>query len=640
MEKRIDVGSFENKLRNIVPPLLFFNKEGLEYVATVTNKDRHRVRGLVGAMLSLHKIRRQRRKWVITYYIRDNINQAVAEFRVTVGEISTAGAVATASANSFPSNKLGVLGEFTSFLPAKTEPLVYGQLDPCIHKQVLLKQDGLSIDETEWMAKLSDSLSFSLKVEGFDPTPSFRVEMGLTDDAEKALKAHAQKSNNKISFEKACQYGEKRRFIYPENWKDWPATIRISTITNQSECSQEQLPSCDVSGTYQRASCRHTVAQAGLWIRKECVPTLYLLVKPDISRNGPDIAVISTSLNHEETTCIIAYFPLDWQPCDALKTNLHLVKGVKFTKWSSVSAVECFAPRSKIEVSAPSVKAKSKELLTVSGFSDSDIETLCRSSTICERGYNKLNFTGSQSAQQCIRIFNSLCVAPILKYAAVHGLMYDLKPDAPWLSLEQENGVCFGCCTNTIPCRPEEHWYYDNERESWERRSEPGASRRYYLALQKAPQTFDFLVNKKQKLLQINVLPEVACHHAAYNLIAGRGESLEHQVTVHFRLSCLLSQADPMLDSFKVYSCDGIVPTDVELKSPHKLYLRQQKALTKMLAIEDGNTKFEEIEMSEHEMPGATGWSVTSKATRITPICGGVIADAIGTFSFILPILI
>jgi hypothetical protein len=32
-------------------------------------------------------------------------------------------------------------------------------------------------------------------------------------------------------------------------------------------------------------------------------------------------------------------------------------------------------------------------------------------------------------------------------------------------------------------------------------------------------------------------------------------------------------------------------------------------------------------------MPGGTGWSITSKATRMTPIRGGVIADAIGEFN-------
>lgn len=632
LEKRTDVGTFENKLRNIVPPLLIFNKEGIEYIASNTINDRHRVKGLAGAVLSLHKIRRQRHKWVITYYVRDDLNQAVAEFRVTVGEISTASAVLESGASqvSFPVNKLGVLGEFTSFIPAKTAPLVYGLIEPCMYKQVLLNPNGTLMDETDWMAVMSDPIISTLKVEGFDPMPSFRVEMGLTDDADRAIRTHVKKPTNKASFEKASQLGETRRFLYTDNWKEWPGRITISTSHDQVKYSIEEHSLPNISGTYHRVPCRNTVAQSGLWIRNDCVPTLYLLIKPDISRNGPDTVIISTSLNHEETTCIIAYFPMDWQPCDALNTKLHTVKGVKYTKWSSVSAVKCIAPKSKIEVSGPSGETNSKGLLSISGFSESEIEILCRGSNSCGEGYNKLNFQGSQSAQQCTRIFNSLCVAPILKYAAVHGLMYDMKPDAAWLTIEQEQGLFFGCCTNTIPCRPEEHWYYDDERECWERRSEPGASRRYYLALQNAPQTFEFIVNKNEKTLQINVMPEVACHHAAYNLITGRGQCLAQQVAVEFRLSCLLSQADPMLDSFKVYSCDGLLPTDVELKNPHKLYLRQQKALAKMLAIEHGKTEFEEIEMSEHEMPGATGWSVTSKAKRVTPICGGVIADAIG----------
>jgi len=111
-------------------------------------------------------------------------------------------------------------------------------------------------------------------------------------------------------------------------------------------------------------------------------------------------------------------------------------------------------------------------------------------------------------------------------------------------------------------------------------------------------------------------------------------------VVVHFRLSSLLSQVDPKLDMFKVYSCDDEEPTFVQLKRTHKLYARQQKALTKMLAIENRETSFEEIEMSEHAMPGDTGWSVTAKATRMTTICGGVIADAIGSGRTVVSIAI
>lgn len=73
----------------MLPALLYFNKAVLQYIAQNTGNDRHRVKGLVGSIFSLHRIRRQRRKWIITYYARDHSNQAVAELRVSVGEVVT-----------------------------------------------------------------------------------------------------------------------------------------------------------------------------------------------------------------------------------------------------------------------------------------------------------------------------------------------------------------------------------------------------------------------------------------------------------------------------------------------------------------------------------------------------------------------
>ena len=635
------MGAFENKLRNFVPPSLVFNKEGLESIAQM-NKDCHRVSGLSGLMFSLHRIRRQRRKWIITYYARDSLSQAVAEFRLTVGEIKTEDARNisctvkgdfTSSVHSPTSSTttVGLLTELTSFLPAKTAPLVYGLLEPCIVKKIIWAGDGSS-EESEWMVKSSD-LVVSLTVEGINPTSSYRIEVGLNDVAAEALKAHCKKKGGtKNSFEKALQIGEQRRFIYADNWKVWPKTITIRYGGGEDKLSSRASAVNHVLGTYERAACRHTVNQNGLWVRKSegNAPTLYLLIKPEVSRTGPDTAIISTSLGHDETSCILAYFPVDWQPCDALEPKLQKIEGVRFTCWSSAPALNCFIPKSNIQVSAPMTDVKSKELIRVSGLSDPDLQTLCRSGTPCLDGYEKINFTRSQSAQQSIRCFNSVCVAPILKHAATKRLLYDLSPDASWVELKPENDSYFGCCQKTVPPRPIEHWHYDQEREAWERRSEPGASRNFYLALQAAPQAFEFFVDKTERYLKINLNPEVAAHHATSHLILGRGETLERQVTVQFRLSSILAQADPVLDMFKVYSCDRESPTVVQLKSPHKLYLRQQKAVTKMLAIEDRNTEFEEIELSEHTMPGATGWSVMAKASRGTRISGGVIADAIG----------
>lgn len=72
----------------------------------------------------------------------------------------------------------------------KTVPLVYGLIEHCMYKQVLLNPNGTLMDETDWMAVMSDPIISTLKVEGFDPMPSFRVEMGLTDDADRAIRTH------------------------------------------------------------------------------------------------------------------------------------------------------------------------------------------------------------------------------------------------------------------------------------------------------------------------------------------------------------------------------------------------------------------------------------------------------------------
>ena len=46
-----------------------------------------------------------------------------------------------------------------------------------------------------------------------------------------------------------------------------------------------------------------------------------------------------------------------------------------------------------------------------------------------------------------------------------------------------------------------------------------------------------------------------------------------------------------------------------------------------MLSIERGETEFEEIEMNEQSMPGGTGWSLIARASRVSKLRGGVIAD-------------
>ena len=57
-----------------------------------------------------------------------------------------------------------------------------------------------------------------------------------------------------------------------------------------------------------------------------------------------------------------------------------------------------------------------------------------------------------------------------------------------------------------------------------------------------------------------------------------------------------------------------------------------------MLAIEERRTNFEEMEISEHNMPGSVGWSCMARATRNAKISGGVVADAIGAGKTVISI--
>eukprot|EP00804_Cyclotella_cryptica_P011347 CCRYP_016368-RC/>CCRYP_016368-RC protein AED:0.46 eAED:0.42 QI:0/-1/0/1/-1/0/1/0/512 len=462
-----------------------------------------------------------------------------------------------------------------------------------------------------WKVKDVDTTS-TLSVVGTNESPSFRVQVGLNDVAlegqQRAIKTQ------KKSFDEAKRRGEERRWLYADNWKIWPREIIVSRNPT-------------LSGEYVRASCKQTLNQSACWIRKQNgdAPELYLLLKPDVGRTGPDVAIISSSSNHNDASSVLATFPWDWQPCDALKRDKHNVK-VFLSNWKDLS-MTCSSFANSFNVES-STDEDSSRLVKVHGLSDSEINDLCCRDD--ESGLEllvHLNVHRGAKAQQTVRRFNLLCVAPILKHAAAKGLKYELSLHAPWKKIVPTD-VPFGCCLVTLPPRPIESWSFDTERGLWERQSEPGASRRYFTALQNAPQCFDFVVDRVERSLTIKCIPDVAAHHAAHGLIDGRGDGLENGVSVSFRL--LSVQEDPVLDRFRLHNCHDLPESDVQLKGEYELYERQKKAVTKMVRIEREEVEFEEIEMNEQAMPGATGWSLIARASRTAKLRGGVIADAIG----------
>ena len=612
------MGDFVSKLRNVAPPSLYFGKEGIESLARINKGDLHRVSDLWKFVFNLQKIRRERRKWVIHYNARDNngVGEVVAEFRVSIGELWTQ------SLKDTEQVELGMKGELISFFPAKTSPLVTGELEPCA--VVVVKNDSTP-SECEWMAK-GKTQSISVNAVGSDPAPSFRVELGLKDQAERSMKAASRGAQEK-HFKNAELRGEAGRWLYRKNWKEWPNKISLTSAEFDS-----------IDGDYHRSPCRQTTNQSALWIRhregKNETP-LYLIIKPNVGRTGPDAAVISTSISHDDVSAILVSFSTSWQPSDALREE-SLSQRVERSNWVSAQFIQCSVPQSSIAVHN---KEEMPSFLVIDGLSNSEMNMLYPFQTASNCGIIKMNVHFGVEAQKVIRAFNYLCVPSIMCHVSQSpALARDLSPHAEWRELRRSlDDPMFGCCDKIIPNRPLETWVYDEEREVWARRSSPEESRQYKLKLDEAQRAFEFLLDKQKGRLEINCYPEVAAHYAARFLLDGRGNAeLYHDTRLSYRLSDTALQSDPEYSPFKVFPCRKEVPTNVPLK--FELYERQQKVVTKMSMIERGDVEFEEIEMSEHEMPGSTGFSLTAKASRTRKISGGVIADAIGAGKTVISI--
>ena len=152
-----------------------------------------------------------------------------------------------------------------------------------------------------------------------------------------------------------------------------------------------------------------------------------------------------------------------------------------------------------------------------------------------------------------------------------------------------------------------------------------------YQKLLQRPPVFEVSVDKAIGKLIIRMNPVVAGHQAAAHLVRGRGldDDSVKSINVEYCLSELSRMGEPMTKEFHVPNSDGYKETGVE-GMEFSLYPRQAKALTRMLAIEAGEVEFNEEERSEHILNGV-GWCLIGRATKISPLKGGVLGDAIGS---------
>jgi len=606
-----DSGRFQTKLRSLLPASLYLTATGLGEIESIGHRYSKNIISFADCPFNLHRIKRDKRKWIISYYARNNdVGEAVGELRITVGDIKTVDIVSEQQAN------LGVSVILTSFLLARSDSPTFGALPPTA--TLCVKKDDVGNTEPCWISK-APSRKGSLHVVGEGVSESPRISVGLVDSVEQDLKAAATKSHNLKFFNSARERNEERRWIYTKNWDKWPKVITIES----EDCDS-------LSGTYERASCEQTVNMNALWIRHRTdnAPTLYLLIEPNVSRTGPDNAIITSSISYQ-SQYVIAKFPHYWQPCDAFDERKFTVNHVEFHEWKEVNSMKCEALYTSVQVNSNKC-LETDVLMTVQGLTDRQCNMLCQRLESKETVL-KLPVHSGQRAQQIIRVFNSVCVSAIQQHVASSGLHFGLLPDDDgWHELKkQDPNKPFGTCEECVPQRPVEHWVFDKERERWDRKYESGASRKFRLALQGAPTPFEIWLNREQRLLNIKFFPYVAAHYVGRQLIDGRDVDAG-DVSVKFRFTDTYLQDDPIIDPFKVKTCRDEATTDIELKKPYSLYDRQKRVITKMLNIERGVTQFEELEMVENPLYGSSGLNVTTIAERVSKLGGGVIADAIG----------
>lgn len=145
------------------------------------------------------------------------------------------------------------------------------------------------------------------------------------------------------------------------------------------------------------------------------------------------------------------------------------------------------------------------------------------------------------------------------------------------------------------------------------------------------PPVFEVSVDRANGKLIIRMNPFVAGHQAAAHLVRGRGldDAFAKSIAVEYCLSELSRMGEPMTKEFHVPNSDGYKESIVG-GMEFSLYPRQAKALTRMLAIEKGDVEFNEEERSEHILNGV-GWCLIGRATKTSPLKGGVLGDAIGS---------
>ena len=419
-----------------------------------------------------------------------------------------------------------------------------------------------------------------------------------------------------------------------------------------------------MNGVYHKLDCEHSISLSAIWRRQD--EKVFLFFRPNVARAKLDTAVFATSPNHADSLEICEL--QDWIPENALNDSTHTTKA-KFFEWN--------APRElmKVEVPPPSMEIIQQNqtfeeslatstssisaypvLCEMGGLSPEVISSLLEYNKSTSRSSSEIDLVGKFGTRNAKRL--SIVASPsLLKCAAQGKLPLSLSK---WYKLTFTKNI--GLCEINVPPRPSETWKKISSDKGivFERIYDAEESNEYYQVsspccfclaysceiqtlvllifafffmirqrLLSRPSAFRVEVSQADEKLVVSMNPYVGAHRAA--AILG-GEEID-SVGIEYCLSELSSMGEPDTKDFRVPNSDEYNPTEIsDLELP--LYTRQAKALSRMLDIENGSVQFSEEERSEHILPGI-GWCLIAKASKKSPLRGGVLGDAIGSGEFI-----
>lgn len=600
--KEIDVSSeenprpdshvFERKLRCAVPSILQFGENLEDYLENG--------KGLGSYSFQLQQVDRKSGFWLLVYGAWEDrgSGRQVAEIRVHIGKTTVL------------DTSVGVAAFIRCFAPAiRSDKPFRGKLKDSA--RLILKIDDCSEGMPLWQVP-DKSTSVTLELVGSDLVDSQRVLAGLNDEAYKGLKAHKVQK----SFQPPVD-SRNNLLSYHKQWKTWPGTIAVSG---------DPL----LSGTYKKCGCTHTVVLSALWRREdEGGPPMYLFYRPDVLRTKLDVAVFSPTPSYRDNMDVCELY--DWIPENCLEKSAHKTKA-KLLQWKplpenlkievpSKSSMSMVAQSKSFHerVCASSHQNSGQVLCEMTGLSDELIASLleyndnAKAATLVE-----LDLVGRSGTRNAKRL--SIIAAPsLLKSAAEDRLPLKLSK---WYKLKTPSSSGFGHCRNNVPLRPEEKWQIssgDKGKLVTVRFYDAQESKDYYFALMNRPKAFEVKVDKLKRTLSVEMNPYVAAHRAAVHLV---NNDMGQVVDVDYQLAELSSMGEPLAKPFAVPNSDTYEETPVDLV--HPLYKRQAKALTRMLAIENGDIPFAEEERSEIVLPGI-GWCLIAKASKVSRLRGGVL---------------